>query len=103
MRVLIDMNLSPEWVPVLVEQGFDAVHWSSLGAANAPDFEIIDYAFQHRCVVFTHDLDFGIILAHSKAGGPREDLIIFQDVSSMNCKGPKGTINHPAGACMFLF
>ena len=81
MRVLIDMNLSPDWVPVLVEQGFDAVHWSSLGAANAPDSEIINYAFQHRCVVFTHDLDFGIILAHSKAGGPSVIQVRTNDVS----------------------
>lgn len=44
------MNLSPDWVLVLLEHGFDAVHWSSLGAANAPDSEIIGYAFQHRCV-----------------------------------------------------
>ena len=70
MRLLIDMNMSPDWVPLLRGHGFDAVQWSSLGAANAPDSEIIGYAFLNRCVVFTHDLDFGIILAHSKAGGP---------------------------------
>ena len=81
MRLLIDMNLSPDWVLVLLEHGFDAVHWSSLGAANAPDSEIIGYAFQHRCVVFTHDLDFGIILAHSKAGGPSVIQVRTNDVS----------------------
>jgi predicted nuclease of predicted toxin-antitoxin system len=57
------------------------VHWSSLGAANAPDSEIIADAFQHRCVVFTHDLDFGITLAHSKAGGPSVIQVRTNDVS----------------------
>jgi hypothetical protein len=55
------MNLSPEWVPVLLEHGFDGVHWSSLGVASASDSEIMGYAFQHRFMVFTHDLDFGAV------------------------------------------
>lgn len=35
MRILIDMNLSPDWVPVLIEGGFEAVHWSQVGEPNA--------------------------------------------------------------------
>jgi hypothetical protein len=31
IRLLIDMNLSPEWVAELGRHGFDAVHWSSIG------------------------------------------------------------------------
>ncbi len=81
MTLLIDMNLSPEWVPVLMEHGFDAVHWASLGVASASDSEIMVYAFQHRFVVFTHDLDFGILLAHSKAGGPSVIQVRTNDVS----------------------
>ncbi len=42
------MNLSPEWVPVLTVHGFDAVHWCTIGAASAPDWEIIAYAFQYK-------------------------------------------------------
>ncbi len=30
MKLLIDMNLSPRWVDVLVNAGFDAAHWASL-------------------------------------------------------------------------
>ena len=29
MKILINMNLSPEWVEVLATHGINAVHWSS--------------------------------------------------------------------------
>jgi predicted nuclease of predicted toxin-antitoxin system len=41
MRLLIDMNLSPRWVDVLADAGIEAIHWSALGAYNAPDSEIM--------------------------------------------------------------
>jgi predicted nuclease of predicted toxin-antitoxin system len=44
MKLLVDMNLSPKWVPVLAEAGIEATHWVTLGAGNAPDSEIMDYA-----------------------------------------------------------
>jgi predicted nuclease of predicted toxin-antitoxin system len=31
VRVLVDMNLSPDWVPLLQRQGWAAVHWSAVG------------------------------------------------------------------------
>ncbi|MFH0728984.1 MAG: hypothetical protein V2B19_21930 [Pseudomonadota bacterium] len=31
MKLLIDMNLSPQWVPVLEASGWKAVHWSFRG------------------------------------------------------------------------
>ncbi len=40
------------------------------GPMNAPDKEIMDYATKHGHGVFTHDLDFGAILATTKADGP---------------------------------
>src|SRR5438552_3542433 len=27
VKLLVDMNLSPQWVGVLIEAGFEAVHW----------------------------------------------------------------------------
>ena len=81
MRLLLDMNLSPEWVPFLHGHGFEAVHWSAIGAGNAPDTEIMQWARENRCVVFTHDLDFGILLAHSKDRGPSVMQVRTQDVS----------------------
>ena len=47
MRLLIDMNLSSKWVGFLNNAGFEAAHWSALGAANAPDPELMAYAKAH--------------------------------------------------------
>ena len=67
MKLLVDMNLSPRWVSTLAGPGFDATHWSDLGAGNAPDTEIMAYARAHD---FTHDLDFGAILAATHGEKP---------------------------------
>jgi len=75
------MNLSPEWVPLLHGHGFEAIHWSAIGAGHAPDTEIMQWARDNHCVVFTHDLDFGILLAHSKDGRPSVIQVRTQDVS----------------------
>jgi predicted nuclease of predicted toxin-antitoxin system len=47
MKILVDMNLSPGWVEFLVDEGFDAVHWSSVGAGSALDGELMDWAREH--------------------------------------------------------
>ncbi|MGA2270053.1 MAG: DUF5615 family PIN-like protein [Bryobacteraceae bacterium] len=47
MRFLIDMNLTPRWVPALSAGGHDAVHWSELGPIGASDPAICDYARGH--------------------------------------------------------
>jgi predicted nuclease of predicted toxin-antitoxin system len=31
MKILIDMNLSPEWVEVIERHGWKALHWSTVG------------------------------------------------------------------------
>lgn len=69
-KLLLDMNLSPEWVRTLREQGWEAVHWSTIGDPGAADLEIMDWAASHQYVVFTHDLDFGTMLALSHRAGP---------------------------------
>lgn len=81
MRLLIDMNLSPQWVPVLEEAGWEAVHWSRIGRPDASDHEVLDYARSNGYVVFTHDLDFGTVLAATKADFPSVIQIRTQDVS----------------------
>ena len=70
MTILVDMNLSRDWCKFLSEAGYEAIHWSAIGAAPAPDEEIMSYAQQHRYVVFTEDLDFGILLARNRLNGP---------------------------------
>ena len=70
LKLLIDMNLSPEWAPALRKHGWQAVHWSTVGDPRASDQEIMDWAAAHQCIVFTHDLDFGTMLALSHEAGP---------------------------------
>ena len=70
MNILIDMNLSSDWVAPLQAGGHGAVHWSELGAANAPDDEIVIYARDNGFVLLTNDLDFGAILAASGGKAP---------------------------------
>lgn len=81
MRLLIDMNLSPHWVDVLADAGIEAMHWSTLGANNAPDSAIMAYASANDCVVLTHDLDFGAILAATHGEKPSVVQIRAEDVS----------------------
>ncbi len=81
MRLLVDMNLSPRWINVLTHAGFEAAHWSAIGAMNAPDSEIMAYACANDCVVLTHDLDFGAILAATHGDKPSVVQIRAEDVS----------------------
>jgi len=41
LRIVVDMNLSLEWVPLLEQAGWSAVHWSSIGDPRADDATII--------------------------------------------------------------
>ena len=81
MRLLVDMNLSPRWVGVLGDAGFESAHWSSLGAKNAADSEIMAYARANNFVVLMHDLDFGTILAATHGEKPSVVQIRAEDVS----------------------
>jgi predicted nuclease of predicted toxin-antitoxin system len=69
-RLLVDMNLSTEWIPLLKAAGHEAVHWSEVGDPRAPDTELMTWASSRGYAVFTHDLDFGTMLALSGADGP---------------------------------
>ena len=80
LRILIDMNLSPSWLPVLQAAGWATVHWSSIGAPDADDQTIMAWARQNGHIVFTHDLDFGTCLAHSGDVGPSVFQVRTQDI-----------------------
>jgi predicted nuclease of predicted toxin-antitoxin system len=70
VKIVIDMNLSPLWVEYLAIRSVIAQHWSLLGDPKATDREIMRFARERGEVVFTHDLDFGNILAATHALGP---------------------------------
>jgi predicted nuclease of predicted toxin-antitoxin system len=81
MKLLVDMNLSPEWVAVLKQAGWEAIHWSNAGNLRAADSEIMAWAKQNGHIVFTHDLDFGSLLALTQAEGPSVIQVRTQDVT----------------------
>jgi predicted nuclease of predicted toxin-antitoxin system len=88
MKILVDVNLAPAWVDVLQAHGYDAIHWTQVGDPRAPDVKLMSYARQHDCVLFTHDLDFGTMLALTRAVGPsviqvRAQAVLPEDLSEI--------------------
>jgi len=72
---------SPSWVPVLERHGFSAVHWSAVGDGRAPDAVVPKWAHDNGHPVFTNDLDFGAILAATRATAPSVIQVRTQDVA----------------------
>lgn len=70
MKILVDMALSPKFAEALCSGGFEARHWSELGAANAPDTEIFARARTEGWTILTCDLDFSTLLAQARTGHP---------------------------------
>ena len=81
MKLLVDVNLSPSWAFFLECDGWEATHWTAVGDPRASDREIMAWARTNGFVVFTHDLDFGAILAVTHAQGPSVIQVRAQDVS----------------------
>jgi len=82
VKLLVDMNLSPSWTERLAQHGFEAVHWSSVGAPTAGDDEILSWARVNGFVVLTHDLDFAAILAATPEAVPSVVQLRMQDLLS---------------------
>ena len=80
MRILIDVNLSPTGVTLFASRQMEAIHWTSVGDARATDDVVMAYAREHEYVVFTHDLDFGTLLALTRAVGPSVLQVRTQNV-----------------------
>jgi predicted nuclease of predicted toxin-antitoxin system len=76
------MNLSPRWADWLTRHGFEGIHWSTIGAANAPDHEILSWVRAHGRVLITHDLDFSAILAATSDNAPSVIQLRMQDLLS---------------------
>ncbi|MGQ0542922.1 MAG: DUF5615 family PIN-like protein [Blastocatellia bacterium] len=80
MKILIDMNLSPDWTATFTAAGIESVHWSTIGDPRAEDNAIVEYARINGYIIFTHDLDFGTILALTHAAGPSVIQVRTQDI-----------------------
>jgi predicted nuclease of predicted toxin-antitoxin system len=82
MNNLVDMNLSPFWVEVFARHEINAVHWSTIGDPRAPDSLLMNWARENDYIVFTHDLDFGALLALTQTMSPSVIQVRTQDVTS---------------------
>lgn len=80
LKILVDMNLTPQWEGVLSQHGWDCRHWSNIGDYRATDQTIMEWARANGYIVFTHDLDFGTLLAATQAQGPSVIQVRTQDV-----------------------
>ena len=80
------MNLSPDWVDFFRGEGIHASHWGTIGDRHAKDSVIMDWARSHEHVIFTHDLDFGLLLALTRAKGPSVIQVRTQDVMSTDLR-----------------
>jgi predicted nuclease of predicted toxin-antitoxin system len=75
VKIVVDMNLSPEWLEVFAQAVWQARHWSQIGRPNADDDEIFSWAAENDHLVFTQDLDFPQILFASQGGRPSVVLL----------------------------
>ena len=76
MKFLADMGISPRVVEELRQKGHDAAHLLDEGLYRMTDGDILEKARREKCVLLTHDLDFGELLAAS--GGNLPSVIIFR-------------------------
>jgi predicted nuclease of predicted toxin-antitoxin system len=70
VKLVIDMNLGKDWIDCLQAGGHDAVHRSAVGNPADDDADIMRWASANGHVVLTAELDFGTLLATSKAAWP---------------------------------
>lgn len=76
MKFLADMGISPRTVNWLKSVGYDAVHLVDESLERLPDDEIFIKSRLEERILLTVDLDFGYLLAVSKASLP--SVIIFR-------------------------
>jgi predicted nuclease of predicted toxin-antitoxin system len=86
MKLLFDMNLSPLLVVLMRIDGWESIHWSTVGDPRASDRTILNWARKNEYWVITNDLDFGAILAATKAESPSVVQFRTQDVSPAHIK-----------------
>jgi predicted nuclease of predicted toxin-antitoxin system len=63
IKLLADMNISPQTVTALQGQGSDIIRVSEVMSRTASDLEILEFARQENRVIVTQDLDFSMLLA----------------------------------------
>lgn len=86
MKIVIDMNLSVEWVSILQLEGLEAVHWREVGGKTDADTVILEWAAKNEAVILTQDLDFPWLLASTHAVGPSVVLLRLRNELDPLCQ-----------------
>jgi len=94
------MNLAPAWCEALSRDGWDSLHWSTVGDPRATDRTIVEWARTNGYVVFTHDLDFGTLLALTQDLGPSVVQLRAQDVMPGSRRNPVVRVLHQFEAAL---
>ncbi|MGB3535552.1 MAG: DUF5615 family PIN-like protein [Microcoleaceae cyanobacterium] len=81
IKLLADMNISPQTVTFLQQQGWDIIRVSDVLPMATSDIEILNFARQENRVIVTYDLDFSMLVALS---GNNQPSLITLRVSSTN-------------------
>ena len=81
IRLMADMNISPQTVSALQQQGWDIIRVPDVLPANTSDEEILNFCRQENRAIVSFDLDFSMLVALS--GGDRPSLITLR-LSSTN-------------------
>lgn len=76
MKFLADMGISPAVIDFLGRLGHQAIHLHQEGLDRLSDPEILEKARNEECILLTHDLDFGDLLAASGTAMP--SVVIFR-------------------------
>jgi predicted nuclease of predicted toxin-antitoxin system len=80
IQLVIDMNLSVEWVAELARHGWSAVHWSTVGDPLRRGFGADGMAAGQRLCGIHSRPRFGTALALTHASGPSVLQVRGQDV-----------------------
>ena len=70
MKILLDMNIPKKYEYLLSKKGYEVIKWDDIGACNATDIDIMNYARENGYVILTYDLDFGAVLSASNETHP---------------------------------
>lgn len=87
MKFLADMGISPKTVTFLRGMKHDAVHLCDQGLDRLPDSVILEKARDEGRILLTHDLDFGELMAASRAALPSVIIFRLRDMRPVNVNG----------------
>src|SRR3990170_3720378 len=65
-KFLIDENLSPHLSVILRSLGFDAISVQDARLSGRSDSAILAWAMQHKRVIITQDLGFGLVYTQTE-------------------------------------